>query len=225
MLSLQHFKLLLAATVVASLLVFLGATYQAGETHAAAGTLKAKLLRRHDKTKLKPTAAEIDLLRAQASPKEQRELEDKVPKHVPLKIKLRAEKEAAFKDLKNDQWHRDFELEVTNTSAKPIYFLEIWLVFPDVISESGLQVGVPLRYGRMDFVHLQTLALPTDVPIPIGGTYVFKIPEKDQRGWDWHKTRENRPNPRRAELTFVQLSFGDGTGFRSSYDGPWPPPF
>jgi hypothetical protein len=222
MLSPQHLKLVLAATIAASLLVFLGATYKAGETHASAGTLKAKLLRRHDKTKLKPTAAELDLLRAQASPKEGRELDDKVPKHVPLKIRLRAEKEAAFKDLKNDQWHRDFELEVTNTSAKPIYFLELWLVFPDVISENGRQVGVPLRYGRMDFVHLQTLALPTDVPIPVGGTYVFKIPEKDQRGWDWHKTRENRPDPRRVDIKFVQLSFGDGTGFNGTDAKPYP---
>lgn len=216
MFSPKTIRLLLATTLLVSLLVLLAATLNIGKTNAAGGTLKAKILRRHDKMKLKPTSAELGLLRAQASPKEERQVEDKVPKHVPLKIRLRAEKEAAFKDLKNDLWQRDFELEVTNTSAKPIYFLELWLVFPDVISENGGQVGVPLRYGRMDFVHLQTLALPNDVPIPVGGTNVFKIPEKYQKGWDWHKTRENRQAPRKVEITFVQLSFGDGTGFNGT---------
>jgi len=89
MLSPKH-KLVLAATAAASLLGFLVATSDFGESHAAGGTLKAKLLRQHDKTKLKPTAAEIDLLRAQASPKEERELEDTTPKHVPIKVKVKA---------------------------------------------------------------------------------------------------------------------------------------
>jgi hypothetical protein len=101
-----------------------------------------------------------------AQSKEEREVEDKIPKHVPIKVKLKAEKEKAFKDLKNEKWHRDFELEVTNTSDKPIYFLELWLVLPEVITENGLVVGVPLRYGRMEFVDFDTVPLPSDIPIP-----------------------------------------------------------
>lgn len=81
-----------------------------------------------------------------AQSKEEREVETKIPKHVPIKIKLKTEKERAFKDLKNANWQRDFELEVTNTSDKPIYFLELWVEYPEVITGNGHRLGVPLRY-------------------------------------------------------------------------------
>src|SRR2546423_609332 len=51
----------------------------------------------------------------------ERQLENLIPKHVPLDVKLTKEKEKAFKDLKNENWARDFELEITNTGEKPIY--------------------------------------------------------------------------------------------------------
>jgi hypothetical protein len=88
---------------------------------------------------------------------EARDIEDKIPKHVPIKVRIRSEKEKAVKDIKNDKWLRDFELEVTNTSDKPIYFLELWIILPEVIAENGSVVGMPLRYGRMEFVHHNTL--------------------------------------------------------------------
>jgi hypothetical protein len=157
-----------------------------------------------------------------AQSKEEREVEDKIPKHVPIKIKLKAEKEKAFKDLKNEKWHRDFELEVTNTSDKPIYFLELWVVLPEVITENGLVVGVPLRYGRIEFIHFDTAPLPSDVPIPPGATHTFTIPENNQRGWEWHKSRENRSDPKKIQMIFVQLSFGDGSGFNGTDAKPYP---
>jgi hypothetical protein len=220
MLTRNRISLLLAIAFFVSLVAVIATTLSSGQTTVSANQ-RIKVLRRKVQLHVKPTADEIASAKNQL-PKEERELEDKLPKHLPLKIKLRAEKEAGFRDLKNDLWQKDFELEVTNTSAKPIYFLELWLVFPDVISENGRQVGVPLRYGRMDFVHLSTLALPTDVPIPAGGTYVFKIPERDQRGWEWHKTREKRQGPRKVDIKFVQLSFGDGTGFNGTDAKPYP---
>ena len=144
---------------------------------------------------------------------EEREIQDEIPKHVPIKVKIRSEKEKAFKDLKNEKWLRDLELEVTNTSDKPIYFLEFWVVLPEVISENGMNVGIPLRYGRSEFIDFKTLALPDDIPIQPGEKYIYKVPEKDQRGWEWHKARENRPDPTKIQIKFVQLSFGDGSGF------------
>jgi hypothetical protein len=56
---------------------------------------------------------------------DERELEDKIPKHVPIKVKIKSEKETSFRDLANPKWIRDFELDITNTSDKPIYFLEL----------------------------------------------------------------------------------------------------
>src|SRR5450432_4703168 len=58
----------------------------------------------------------------------ERVLEDLIPKHVPIKVKIKKEKEQSFKDLKNEKWAREFELELTNTGGKAIYSLSLMLV-------------------------------------------------------------------------------------------------
>jgi biopolymer transport protein ExbD len=50
---------------------------------------------------------------------EERELENTLPKHLPIKVKIKKEKEKAFKDLKNDKWLHELEIEVTNIGDKP----------------------------------------------------------------------------------------------------------
>ena len=147
-------------------------------------------------------------------PENRKKLIDLIPRHVPIKIKV--------KNLDNEKWISDLAVEVTNTSDKPIYFLELWITLPEIILENGGPVGFSLRYGRIEFVHLDTMALPEDVPIPPGETYTFKIAEKYQRAWEAHKARENRPNPTKVHLVFVQLSFGDGTGFNGTDAKPFP---
>src|ERR1044072_3920667 len=67
---------------------------------------------------------------AQTPEKEGREVEDKIPKHLPIKIKVK--KGEKLKDSENDEWLRDVEVEVTNTGTKPIYFLEVRLSVPNV---------------------------------------------------------------------------------------------
>lgn len=52
---------------------------------------------------------------------QERQVENTIPKHVPLDVKLTKAKEKNWKDLKNENWARDFEVEVTNTEDKPIY--------------------------------------------------------------------------------------------------------
>ncbi len=56
---------------------------------------------------------------------QERNFENKIPAHIPIKIKIKKEKEKSFKDLTNEKWLREFELELTNTGDKPIYFLYI----------------------------------------------------------------------------------------------------
>src|SRR4029079_9406426 len=103
-------------------------------------------------------------------PKE-RVLEDKIPSHVPIKVKIKKEKEPAFKDLNNKKWAHDFELEVTNTGDKPIYSLSLMLV-TDVKAAAGFSIVAPLSYGKLG--KLTDLASPDDVPIKPGETYVFR---------------------------------------------------
>jgi hypothetical protein len=168
------------------------------------------------------TFASRSLLPSLAQNDEEREIEDKIPKHLPLKVKLKTEKEAKVKDFKNDQWVRDFELEVTNTSEKPIYFLNVWVLLPEFIGPSGGVRGMPLRYGRMDFIKHDTRPIPEDVPIKPGDTYTFKIPETDQQGWYARQAAGPVKNPRKLQFIFSDLSFGDGTGFSGTTALPYP---
>jgi hypothetical protein len=156
-----------------------------------------------------------------AKDSEQREIEDKIPKHLPLKVKIKKEKEAKVKDFENDQWVLDFELEVTNTSEKPIYFLSMYVLLPEFVQNGGIK-GIPLRYGRMDFIKSATRPLPDDIPIKPGETYTFKIPDQDQEAWSVRKAAGLAPNPRKLRFIFSGLSFGDGTGFVGTTGLPYP---
>lgn len=146
----------------------------------------------------------------------ERQVDNDVPKHVPIKIKLKAEKEKKFKDLGNSNWLRDFELEVTNTSNKPIYFLELRLMLPETRSENNNPLAFLLRRGRSDFIHFDTRPVETDVAIQPGETRNFTIGEKWVRGWEQGKARTHISDPRRVRLVFIQLAFGDGTGFNGT---------
>ena|ERR1044072_5377298 len=152
---------------------------------------------------------------------EEREIEDKIPKHLPLKVKLKEEKEAKIKDFKNDAWLLDFELEVTNTSEKPIYFLNMWILYPEFVENGGIK-GVPLRYGRLDFIKAETRPLPDDIPIKPGETHTFKIIDQDRQAWANRKAAGVALNPRQLRFIFSDLSFGDGTGFGGTTGPPYP---
>jgi hypothetical protein len=147
-----------------------------------------------------------------------------IPKHLPIKVKLKADKEKAIKEMKNEKWLRDFELEVENTGTKPIYFLDLLVILPDTRNETGLQIAFPLVYGRTEISNIKTKADSTDVPIKPGETYVFKIFPTQIPAWE-SRVREGRAQPEKVNIVFQILSFGDGTGFAGS-DGealPHPP--
>lgn len=152
----------------------------------------------------------------------ERVIDNLVPKHVPIKIKIKEDKERALKDMNNDRWTSDLELEVTNTSDKPIYLLELWVEMPEIISENGHRVGFTLRYGRAAFVDFDARPIPDDKPIEPKETYVFKIEEKYQQSWAAYKAKNHKADPKRIEITFTQLSFGDGSGFNGSHAKPYP---
>src|SRR5215212_3668287 len=68
---------------------------------------------------------------------EERKMEITIPKHLPIKVGMKEEKEKAFKDLKNEKWVRDFELEITNTGDKPIYVLSFIVILPEITDGGG----------------------------------------------------------------------------------------
>lgn len=109
---------------------------------------------------------------AQAQANE-RVFENAIPENAPVKIKIKKEKEKSFKDLKDETWVREFELELTNTGDKPIFFFYMHLITDVKIGNSPLMFA--LVYGRVGLGDIITKASLDDPSIKPGETYVFKI--------------------------------------------------
>ncbi|MGB7923423.1 MAG: hypothetical protein WCF57_09280 [Pyrinomonadaceae bacterium] len=143
----------------------------------------------------------------------ERVIENQLPRHVPIKVEL--------KNLDKEPLLRNLEVKVTNTSYKPIYFLWLDIVLPDVLVD-GSPIGFPLRYGRMELVHFSEPLRPEDTPIKPGESYVFKIPQSDVEAFEGHAAKVNLAHSeiRRVDLSFAELNFGDGTGFSTTGGRP-----
>ena len=149
----------------------------------------------------------------------QRVLENTVPKDVPIKIKIKEEKERSFKDLKNEGWVREFELAVTNTGDKPIYF--IFLNLATDVRVGGDRLVFSLVYGRAELGDIISKAGPEDAPIKPGETYVFKIHPGQVPAWEDGVRNREFPQATKLRLELESLSFGDGTGYFGNH--PYPP--
>lgn len=142
------------------------------------------------------------------APQAGREVEDKIPKHLPIKVKV--------KNLNNEKWTRELEIDVTNTGEKPIYALHFALVTTEVKSESGHDMGIiVIHYGRWDLIDFNEPIKPDDVSIQPGETHTFKISEREGAGWENFSKGRNlsKEEPKKVRLVFDLINFGDGTGF------------
>ena len=83
----------------------------------------------------------------------------------------------------------------------------------DVKAAAGFRIVFPLYYGRSELGDIKTKAEPTDVPIQPGETVSLKIYPGQLDAWDVARKKENRPFPKRLQVTFQILSFGDATGY------------
>lgn len=203
---------LLLSVLASSISLIVATRYSRGETaFQPSQPIRMKVLRKKDEVGLKPTKEEIAHSQEENETNE-RKLENTIPKHVPIKIKIRKEKEAAFKDMKNERWARDFELEVTNTGESPIY--EFYLVLiTDIRAAAGYRIIAPVYYGRAELSDLKTRPEATDVPLRPGETTILKIHPSQLEAWEILQKKENRPYPKKIRILFQDLSFGDGTGY------------
>jgi hypothetical protein len=152
---------------------------------------------------------------AQSSP-EERELEDKIPKHLPIKVKV--------KNLNKQNWVREVEVEVTTTGDKPIYYLRFSLRMPEVLSESGSVVAVRFSYGRPAVGDFRNRPTAEDVPLLPGKTCILKVPKKEMAGWESVRDRRKWSEPKKFLIKFRLLHHGDGTGYGTSGGLPVPHP-
>jgi hypothetical protein len=147
------------------------------------------------------TKQEIEMV----PPGQEKRFYNMVPPHLPLKIKV--------KNVNSKKWAHDIEVEVTNTSKRPIYFLDFYITLPEVRGSTGHKIGFWLKYGRAELVDFTIPIQPEDVPLNPGEKYTFKIPQSSAKGWDYIKDKEGKPEPKQILLEFQGLNFGDGTGF------------
>jgi len=157
---------------------------------------------------------------AQDQQPDERVFEDKIPKQLPIKITVKHPEKV--KDLKNEDWLRDLEIEVENRSDKPIYHLLLFLSLPDTITEENHSLGFPLRYGRAALTDFSAPLQSDDVPIKPGEIYTFKIDANLQQGWEKFTKRRgiSKAAPKKIQLIFQLLNFGDGTGFGTTEGVP-----
>jgi hypothetical protein len=142
---------------------------------------------------------------------QERIFENKIPSHIPIKIKIKKEKEKSFKDLKNEKWLREFELELTNTGDRPIYYIEIVMYTGVQFEGSGPEIVIPVRYGRGELGDIVTKATSDDVPIKPGETTILTAGTVEA----WEKSVREKRIPEATKFTarIQVLSFGDGTGY------------
>lgn len=143
-----------------------------------------------------------------ASPSQERQLGIGVKPHLPIKIKA--------KNLNNEKWAHDLEIEVTNKSDRPIYYLSFLLVIQGIKSDDGKEYAFWLHYGRPRLNDFSTPLDSTDVPLLPNDTCVLKIPESEATGWEITRTKKKYAQPIKVGLVFQSLNFGDGTGYTDS---------
>lgn len=146
---------------------------------------------------------------AAQSEQAERQLENKIPKHLPIRVKV--------KNLNSARWERDLEVEIKNVSDKPIYYMRFGIAMPDVIS-GGHPMGFSLQYGRTQLIFFTEPLQPDDAPLLPGETYTFKLREQEVQGWESFVRRNNLPKgePKKIRLILGEINFGDGTGFRTT---------
>ena len=152
-----------------------------------------------------------------------RSFESKIPAHVPLEVKIKKSKEDKVKDAGNRNWVRDFELEVTNTSDKPIYYLSLNIEMPDLKLESGVLASFHIAFGRVEFLdNLDARPRADDVSIGPKSSHTFVIEQDNMLGYEKWRSLGNKEDALRIAVSMNFIAYGDGTGYTSLGGVPFP---
>jgi hypothetical protein len=85
-------------------------------------------------------------------------------------------------------------------------------------------MGHDFHYGRTDLISIVEPIRPTDIPIKPGQSLVFTMPDRYVRGWNDVIREHKIPQPKRVQIVFQFINFGDGTGYWGSSAAPLPHP-
>jgi hypothetical protein len=119
----------------------------------------------------------------------------------------------AVRYLEEDNWYERLEVEVRNVSGKPIYFLEVDLLFPDIVNTEldGVprKLVLPFAYGRRNLMQKANRATPEDISLGSEESYIFKIPVF------YREMKERLDVVKGILIRVYSVSFGDETGFNA----------
>jgi hypothetical protein len=137
----------------------------------------------------------------------ERVIENQLPRHLPIKVEI--------KGLDVEPLLRNLEVKVTNTSNKPIYYLELDISLPGVLSKDGYDIVFPLQYGRTELIDFDEPVRPGDAPLQPGESHVFKVPKENLEPFERYASSINlaQSEIRTVYLFFQQINFGDKTGY------------
>jgi len=148
-----------------------------------------------------------------SAPAQERKAEIERSRHIPTFI-------TSVRNLNKENWLESLEIEIKNVFQKPIYFLSIDVLFPDIPKSTELDgiprgMAIPLMYGRPELMQHGHVANSEDVPIPQGEKYVFRIPEANWKGLQMYLSERKISASiiKRIRVRVNSISFGDGTGY------------
>jgi hypothetical protein len=113
--------------------------------------------------------------------------------------------------LDKENFPQDIKVKVTNVYHKPIYYLLIFLTYPETTKDNSVE-GIRLEFGNSRLSFNENRATETDPAIQPGAEHVFTLPQdkikfhREKRQIDFSKV-----NVVRLNLQYV--SFGDGTQY------------
>jgi hypothetical protein len=160
------------------------------------------------------------LINSPICPAQDRAIEIHQPGYeLPLKV-------TDVKNLQTELWHRDLEIEVENVSSRPIYYIQLLILVPDLVDQAGIPYGASLEYGSSRLAREGVHAVTKDVPIAPGEKYVFRLRKSKEANWTGflgHLDVLPEGATRKLLLRIQTISFGDGTGFKAG-GIPYPSP-
>jgi archaellum component FlaF (FlaF/FlaG flagellin family) len=157
---------------------------------------------------------------AQSPAKEEREVKDRVAKHLPVKLKVKNEQ--SLKDLKNKKWARELEVEVKNTGDKPIYYVHVEIVMPEIVINGG-ELVLMMAYGRKELAYPDAPIKDSDIPILPGETVTLKVPEGTLKAFEEFRDEDKvYSDPKKVEIEVNAVNLGDA--YYMGRDGQLMPP-
>ena len=138
---------------------------------------------------------------------QERSLKIKPFKDMPVAVRQ-------IKNLQSETWFSDLQIEVKNVSTKPIYFMAVYLIFPDERVAGNGKSGILLTYGNPKNGNINRYADPKDEHLEPGETHLFTVPAMYRKGLET-KHKKIPSLMKNLMLKFSMINFGDGTGFEA----------